>query len=156
MEKLSSSTKKSTSSKKENLKHKYHHVCPCALFLLSKKRNKKQRDSKLKKKQTLKLIKAETIKKLKDISPVANRAKRSHVTRIPENGFGTLTSLFADLSNSGKLQLDDDELLKAVQITTQAKSDLDGGKLWNGDIEIAKNLKLKLYKSGLVLYRKIV
>lgn len=103
------------------------------------KREQRSSIAELDKKETLKLIKAETIKNSKDIASVTKRTKRSHVTRIPENGFGTpsLTSLFDDLSNSGKLQLDDDELLKAVQTTALAKKDLDEGKQWNGDIELA-------------------
>jgi len=46
------------------------------------------------------------------------------------------------------------EMIKAVNATVKAKRDLDEGLKWNGDINLSDNIKLKLYKSGLVLHYK--
>lgn len=65
-----------------------------------------------------------------------------------------LVTLFTNLSDSGAERMDIKEIMNAVNIVISAKKDLDQGKQWNGNIEIAKNSELKLYKSGLVLVHK--
>lgn len=48
--------------------------------------------------------------------------------------------------------MDENEMMKAVNITAKAKRDLDEGLQWPGSVELYDNLKLRLYKSGLVLH----
>lgn len=80
--------------------------------------------------------------------------RKIQITRIPKVGSGLpfLVTFFNNFAKSG--QMDETEITRAVNITDKAKKDLDEGKQWNGPIEIAENLKLKLYKSGLVLCHK--
>ena len=59
--------------------------------------------------------------------------------------------MYTGLSEAGELPGGTVGITDAVNITSKAKKDLDEGKKWDGDIEIAENLKLKLYKKGLKL-----
>lgn len=78
------------------------------------------------------------------------------ITPIPKNisEIQFLTALYNGLSESGVLPGGADGIMRAVNTTALAKKHLDEGKQWNGDIQIAENLKLKLYKTGLVLHTK--
>lgn len=78
------------------------------------------------------------------------------ITPIPKNmsEIQFLTALYNGLSESGVLPGGAAGIMRAVNTTSKAKQDLDDSKQWNGDIQIAENLKLKLYKTGLVLHTK--
>lgn len=90
------------------------------------------------------LLEPKEDKKNPRITPIPSTANQNHF----------LTSLYIGLSLSGVLPGGEAGIMNAVNITLRARKDLDDGKQWNGDIQIAENVKLKLYKSGLVLYTK--
>ena len=144
--------KKPTYPKNEKIKQKYQY--PCIRFLLSILKNKNQ--VQCNKSREEKTYKPEVIKK--SIGKVSNlkSIRKSHIIRIPKIGcvIPFLVTLFTNLSNTGAVQMDERGIMNAVNITAKAKKDLDEGKQWNGNIEIAENLKLKLYKSGLIIYHK--
>lgn len=143
--------KKATS---HNIKKKQKYQCPCISFLLSILKNKKMvHRSKIT--ETGK-NKPDIVKKRNDKSLVLKTNKKSQIIRIPKIGceIPFLVKLFTDLSNSGTVRMDESEIMIAVNITSKAKKDLDEGKKWGGNIEIAENLQLRLYKTGLVLYHK--
>jgi len=95
-------------------------------------------------------------KKMESESTLKNTKKKTRIIRLPKNGYITpfLLTLFNDLSSKGMLQMDACDITRSVNIISNAKMDLDGGKPWNGKIKIAENLHLKLYTSGLVLHLK--
>lgn len=144
--------KKSTLAKNKKIKQNNH--CPCISFLLAllKINNKAQRTRNSAKGTR----KSEIVKKFDDKTSVVKSNRKPHIIRIPKIGCEVpfLVTLFTNLSNTGVVHMDEREIMKAVNITAKAKKDLDEGKKWNGNIEIAENLKLKLYKTGLVLYHK--
>lgn len=144
--------KKSTSSKIKKLNQKYQ--CPCISFFLSMLKNKKRvQRSKTTERGASKpdIVNQSNVK-----SPVLKMNRKSHVFRIPKIGCDIpfLVKLFTDLSITGSLGMDDRTIMNAVNITSKAKKELDEGKKWNGNIEIAENLQLRLYKTGLILYHK--
>lgn len=152
--KLGSCTKKMMAPKNGKKKHKSRFDCQCIWsFLSSIKTKQEQRNSSgtISKKETLM---PETLEKTRDIASVAKHTKKIRINRIPRNGCGIelLVKLFTNLSKSGAIHMDEAEIMKASNITFKAKKDLDEGKQWNGHIQLAENLELKLYKSGLVLY----
>jgi len=93
---------------------------------------------------------------LEVVSPTKIR-QRARIIRIPKIGciVPYLTRLFDDLCNSGVVCMDGVQMVQAINIIVKAKKDFDEGIQWNGNIEIYDNIKMKLYKSGLVLYIKI-
>ena len=143
--------KKATSSKNKNMKQKYQ--CPCISFFLSLLQNKKQlQSSRISEKVTRN---PESVKKASK-STVLKSNRKSRIVRIPKIGCDIpfLVALFTNLSNNGTVKMDERDIMKLVNITAKVKKDLDEGKKWNGNIEIAENLQLRLYKTGLILYLK--
>lgn len=139
-------------SSPKNIKREYQ--WPCILFCLSIAKDKTQAQrSKTREKET---HNTETAKKSNGKSTVLKINKKSHIIRIPKIGCDIpfLVTLFTNLSNTGSVTMDERGIMDAVNIVTKAKKDLDEGMKWNDNIEIAENLKLKLYKSGLGLYHK--
>lgn len=144
--------KKTTSHKNGKAKQKYQ--CSCIRFFISTLKNMEQvqrNETCEGETQTPAVIKIPSAKtsKLKSIG-------KSQIIHIPKIGCDIpfLVTLFTNLSDTGAVRMDDREIMNAVNITAKAKKDVDEGKQWNGNIEIAENLKLKLYKSGLILYHK--
>lgn len=157
--------KKSTPTKNESMIQKY--PCPCIGFFLLNLKNRQQiKRSKISKNETLKP--EETLKSRHEASQTeeilesshdAAKSKcirKAHIIRLPKKRCHVplLIKLFTNLSDIGAIHMDEREIMNAVNTTVQVKKDLDAGKPWNGNIEIAENLKLKLYKSGLILYNK--
>lgn len=62
-----------------------------------------------------------------------------------------LISIFTAFSVRGVLHCGAENIVTAVNITADAKMNLDRGEQWAGDIKISDNLVLKLTNSGLVL-----
>lgn len=147
----SNMTKKSTSPKIKKLKQKYQ--CPCISFFLSVLKNKKPVRSKSIERGTKK---SEIVNKSSGKSSVLKINRKSQIIRIPKIGceIPFLVKLFTDLSNTEGVHMDEREIMNAVNITSRAKKDLDEGKKWTGNIEIAENLQIRLYKTGLILYHK--
>lgn len=131
--------------------------CPCIRFILSILKNKRQST-------TISTSVNETnrhetsVEVDQKIEPetTLKKTKNSRVIRLPKIGctIPFLMKLFNDLSNKGVMRLDVCDITRAVNIISNAKMDLDSGKAWSGKIEIAENLHLKLYKTGLVLHHK--
>jgi hypothetical protein len=144
--------KKLSSTKTKNIKQK--HQCPCISSFLSILKDKmKVQRFKISEKET---HNPEIVQKSSGKSSVLKVDRESHIIRIPKIGCDIpyLVTLFTNLSNTGAVRMGERGIMNAVNIAAKAKKDLDEGKQWNGNIEIAENLKLKLYKSGLVLYQK--
>lgn len=135
--------KKSTSASNEKIQQKYQ--CLCSWFYLSHLKNKSKR----------KLGEVIGDDKTVPVVPVSKITRKTIITRIPKMCTSAfLMTVFTNLSDSGAQRMDEREIMNAVNIVSSAKKDLDQGKPWNGNVEIVKNLKLKLYKSGLVLCQK--
>lgn len=143
---------KSAQPKNEKLKEKY--LCSCIwFFLLNLKNSQTNKDTKLCAKETLQP------EKTLESGQEATKSKcirKSHIIRIPKIGCDVpfLVTMFTNLSNIGAVRMDERAIMNAVNVITKVKKDLDEGNPWNGNIEIAENLILKLYKSGLILYNK--
>jgi len=136
-------------TRKKKIKTKFE--CPCFRFFLSKL----QKSHKCKITTTLlKRQKPET--ENGDASVTRKSKRKSKIIRIPKIGSSIpyFIALFTYLKNTGALQMDEVEMMKAVNATVKAKRDLDEGLKWNGDISLSDNIKLKLHKSGLVLHYK--
>ena len=120
-------------------------MCPCVYFVLQNLK-KKQMEAKVTDEET---AKPEAILESKKV-------KNSRIHRIPKIGciVPFIVTLLTNISDSGTVPTDVREIMKAANIIIKAKKDLDEGNPWNGDIDITENLKLKLYKSGLILYSK--
>jgi hypothetical protein len=82
--------------------------------------------------------------------------KKSRIIRLPKNGciIPFLMNLFNDLTTKSVVRMDASDTARAVTIISKMKMELDSGTAWKGKIEIAENLHLKLYKTGLVLHHK--
>lgn len=141
--------------KRPFLKKKTKLECPCIRFILSILKNKKQSTTTQTTSATETHAKKDAVKQM-DPEPTLKKTKRSRVMRIPKIGCTVpfLMTLFNDLTNKGVVRMDACDISKAVNTISNIKMELDGGRAWNGNIEIAKNLHLKMYKSGLVLRLK--
>ena len=84
------------------------------------------------------------------------KVKRSRVIRIPQVGctIPFVMKFFNNLSKEGTVPMETNEVSRMVNIISKVKKDLDEGKTWNGNVQLTKDLYLKLYKSGLVLHHK--
>lgn len=145
----------------QNLKEKSHFLknkkkrnkaeCPCIRFILSILKSKKQ--STCLSTESNKSVLAD--KRIESES-FLKKTKKTRVIRLPRIGctIPFLMTLFNDLSKEGTMNMEASDISRAVNIILKAKMDLDGGSPWNGKIQIAENLHLKLYKSGLVLHHK--
>lgn len=129
--------------------------CPCIRLILSILKNKKQRTTVSATSATVTHKITDEDKKTESYS-IIKKAKNSRVIRLPKIRcmVSFLTNLFNELSRRGELRMDASGIARAVDIISNVKMNLDGGKAWNGKIEIAENLHLKLYKSGLVLHHR--
>lgn len=146
--------KKSLSTKNEKSKHNYCCNCPSVWVFVP--------DLKLKHKRvtrptiSVNETQRESVVEITDKVPTPKILRKSQITRIPKIGcvMPFLVTMFNNLANSGAVRMNESEIMNAVNITAKVKKDLDEGKPWTGTVEITGNLKLKLYKSGLVVYHK--
>lgn len=85
------------------------------------------------------------------------KLRNSRLVRLPRIGctIPFLTKLINKLCNSGVTSMDEGQMTQAINIIAKAKKDLDDGGIWNRNIDICENIKLKLYSSGLVLHYKM-
>lgn len=130
--------------------------CPCIRFILSILKNKNQCKDSVS--TTSGIVNYKTIgaNKKMELQSTLKKSKKPRIVRLPKIGctIPFLMTLFNNLSNSGEVCMETSDVASAVNLILKAKMDLDEGKAWNGKIEIAENLHLKLYKSGLVLHHK--
>jgi len=154
---------KSTKSLKRRSNPQKNHICRClcARVILQQGRlsnNYRKPISTLSNETENKVSNPISNRKLTGVSLETKKCGRKthNIIRIPKHGYKApfLITLYTSLSKNGLISQDNAEIIKAVNITLKAKNDLEEGKQWNGHIEIAENLKLKLYKTGLVLYHK--
>lgn len=134
------------------------HVCACLCALVTNVLNRQQKpiSGKTMEKEN-KVKNPKNDEKLSETSLETKKStKKVDIIRIPKNGCTVpfLITLFTNLTTAGVILQNNTEIMRAVNITLAAKDDLEEGKQWNGHIEIAENLKLKLYKTGLVLWHK--
>jgi hypothetical protein len=142
---------KSTATKKKLKIKKYQCNCQCVWMFLSNSKIRNQirpnssGEASKKTRTSSSFDKTEVLK------------KKTHITLIPKIGctIPYLKTLFTSLSSSKVVLMDENQIMNAVNVAAKAKADLDEGNKWKGTVEIAENLKLKLYKKGLVLcYKK--
>ena len=144
--------------------------CPCIHFIFSILQNNKQRSTIFDESTAVVSKEAatasnedvtETSKETADVpeTPQKNaifKPKNSRVFHLPRFGCTVpfLMGLFNDLTKDGTMYMEAAEISRAVNIILKVKMDLDDGKPWNGKVEVAENLYLKLNKSGLALQHK--
>lgn len=148
--------KKKTVGTIKNLKlKKYQCNCQRIWLLLSSSKNKNKNQI-----QCNSSAKETTVSEILDKTAgevsVSKKIRKAHITRIPKIGctIPYLITLFNNLSSSGIIPMDERQIMSAVNVTAKTKKDLDEGIKWKGNIQITDNLKLKLYKTGLILYHK--
>lgn len=151
-------TKPSLMVKKKSLKNKktkYAEKCIWCALLSGFKNNKKRNNTIIKDEENTSPM-VEHCGNTPEVIPSAKKLQKSHIIRIPRIGctIPYLTSLFNGLCNSGAACFDEGQMVQAINVVAKAKKDHDEGIKWNGNIEISENIKLKLYKTGLVLHYK--
>lgn len=138
----------------KNLKlKKYQCNCQRIWLLISSSKNKNQIQCNSSAKET---TGSEILDKTAAGVSVSKKIRKAHITRLPKIGctIPYLITLFNNLSSSGIIPMDERQIMNAVNVTAKTKKDLDEGIKWKGSIQISDNLKLKLYKTGLILYHK--
>lgn len=138
----------------KNLKlKKYQCNCQRIWLLISSSKNKNQIQCNSSAKET---TMSEILAKTAAGVSVSKKIRKAHITRLPKIGctIPYLITLFNNLSSSGIIPMDERQIMNAVNVTAKTKKDLDEGIKWKGSIQISDNLKLKLYKTGLILYHK--
>lgn len=138
----------------KNLKlKKYQCNCQRIWLLISSSKNKNQIQCNSSAKET---TGSEILAKTAAGVSVSKKIRKAHITRLPKIGctIPYLITLFNNLSSSGIIPMDERQIMNAVNVTAKTKKDLDEGIKWKGSIQISDNLKLKLYKTGLILYHK--
>lgn len=153
-------TKSSSKLKKKSLKNKRTKKiieCQCIRnFLSNRQKHENQNYTTIKKAENTSPKTEKTVETLAVVTP-PKKLQKSRIIRLPKIGctIPFLMSLFNGLCNSGAVCLDEGQMGQAVNIIAKAKQDIDEGMQWNGNIQICENIKLKLYKSGLVLFHKM-
>lgn len=144
--------KSEASQNLKNKKTRSNLDCPCMKFFLSKWCTKVFTKSDNVKYNT---VNTDTTKSSNLYKP--KNTRNSRIIRLPKIrcSIPYLTALLNDLSNTKAVRMDADEITNAANSIFEVKADVDSGKVWNGKIQIAENLHLKLYKSGLVLHHKL-
>lgn len=157
--KMGSSSPMKKSIRKRNSKSSCHFIGSGILFLLPILMDENHLQYTNKKKVNKKLSrnpgKYEASKKTLATQSVASKTK-IHIKRIPKIGctIPSLIELLTNISNSGAVPMDQRQLMDAVNKVDKLKRGIDEGVKWNGTVELSENLKIKLYKSGLVLWYK--
>ena len=149
MKSIPSSNLKEKSQILNNMKKRTKLECPCIRFILSILKHKKQ-TKRVPTESTMVSQKTNNEDKNPVPEPTPNVTKKPRIIRLPKTK--CIVPILNNLSNSGVVRMDACEIARAVDIISNVKMNLDGG--WNGKVQLAENLHLKLYKSGLVLYVK--
>lgn len=145
--------------KNKNIKRNHICGCLCARFILKNRRNKDHQEPTATHNSEREIVESDS-KNDKQFSKIILNTKKTtnkgRIIRIPKNGCDSLLlkTIFTKLSKTGGIAKHNAEITRAVNLTLEAKNDLHEGKQWNGPIEVTNHLKLKLYKTGLVLHYK--
>ena len=152
----------------KNLKKGSKCECPCIHFIFSILKNNKQRSTIFDESTTVVSNEAATVSnedvtetsietgdvtETGDVPETAQKntilkPKNSRVFHLPRFGCTVpfLMGLFNDLTKDGTMYMEAAEISRAVNIILKVKMDLADGKPWNGKVEVAENLYLKLNK----------